>query len=259
MIIYQDENIGKHYDFKTNMHERYTTPHHIHEFSELAYTYRGITTVYVNGTKYQIPEKHGMLILPNQSHEYVDETDSQMRCYVFSNDMIPLVHQRLNGRTFSNPIAYFGDKEALFTELGQCRKEQRVRISGLLNLICDHLMESSDLIVQSEADHHLIHDAVRYVAQHFRQDITLKDVAQALGYHEKYLSKELHALTKVNFRMFLAQYRIDYAKNLLLDTDLSITDIAYECGYNATNTFNRVFRQLSGMTPSAYTKQKRNE
>ena len=102
----------------------------------------------------------------------------------------------------------------------------------------------------------MIYKIINYIADNFKSDITLKGIAKKMGYHEKYISSELHKLTNMNFRKFLSSYRIDYAKKLLKDvnSDYTISHIAGECGFSSINTFNRVFKSLTGKTPGEYLK-----
>ena len=59
----------------------------------------------------------------------------------------------------------------------------------------------------------------------------------------------------MNFEQFLNIYRADYARDQLLHTNASITDIAHSSGFQTVRTFNRVFLEQTGMTPSAYRDQ----
>lgn len=56
----------------------------------------------------------------------------------------------------------------------------------------------------------------------------------------------------MNFSTYVNQQRIDYAKNLLISTKLSVAEIAFESGYDSLRTFNRSFRQISGISPTDF-------
>ena len=81
----------------------------------------------------------------------------------------------------------------------------------------------------------------------------MKLIAKEYGYNEKYLSHSLYGLTGVHFSKLLAMYRIEYAKELLANEKFAtISEIALESGFSAINTFNRVFKEFTGMTPGKY-------
>ena len=257
MIYYQKENIGKSYDYRSRCHESWQVTPHIHAFSELAFTKSGCQTVCVNGKKYSVQENHAILILPNQIHEYTAESRSFMRCAVFSNDFVPLFFTAAGNRVMNNPVVDFSDSTELWEALEHTAPEDKLKLCGLLNLICSRFLNNCEFAERTAGDNHLICAVIDYISENYRQNITLKELSEKLGYNEKYLSHTLHAVTGMNFRTFLASYRIEYAKQLLCAGELSITDIALECGFLSFGSFNRAFRQCTGKTPSEYRKMDR--
>lgn len=260
MIVYQTENFGKHYEYRSNPHKNWVMPPHIHEFSEIAFTKSGTTTVILGGQKYLVPENHLIFIMPNRIHEYTDETESVLRCAVFSNDHIPIFFERLGGMTLKDPVVDMSDSVALLDGLEATAHGDTLRLCGLLNLICDKLLRATELVPLDGGKHSMYYDVIRYISENFREDITLADVAKKLGYHEKYLSSALHSLTGMNFRYFLSSYRINFAKHLMRSSEgagLRVSDVALRCGFASINSFNRAFRELTGVTPTEYRKTKR--
>ena len=157
-----------------------------------------------------------------------------------------------------DPVVDFSESLELLMALEVTDKTNTMKICGLLNLICACFWENAVLCEKTADDHNLFSEAICYISQNFKQDITLKQVAKELGYNEKYLSASLHALTKMNFREFLGAYRIDYAKHLLAEKKESfmrISDVALESGFSSINSFNRCFKAATGMTPSEYQKR----
>lgn len=255
VIQYHAENIGNQFEFRRKPHENWNVPPHIHQFSEIAFTKKGITTVFVDGQKYRVPENHLIFILPDQIHEYSDETDSHMFCCVFSGRYIPAFLEMIEDCRLQNPVIDLSDAPQLPQQLEQANPADTLTLCGILNLLCARLMRATVLVPRSTTEQHLLRDAIRYIYQNFQQDISLQDVAKHLGYHEKYLSSALHSLTGTNFRTFLASFRVDLAKRLLRRRDsgqLRISDIAQQSGFSSINSFNRAFLKITGMTPSQY-------
>jgi transcriptional regulator GlxA family with amidase domain len=62
-------------------------------------------------------------------------------------------------------------------------------------------------------------------------------------------------MTGTGFVRYLSIIRISQAADLLTTTDLKITDIAYQCGFSSIRTFNRVFLEVTGYTPTEYSKR----
>lgn len=91
-----------------------------------------------------------------------------------------------------------------------------------------------------------------YIAAHFLEDISMQDVARVMNYSDAYFCKLFKRCFKVNFSTYLNEYRISRAKNLLTTTRSSIKEISTSCGYTDSNYFTRVFRRITGVTPSEY-------
>ena len=215
MIIYQTENLGNRLEYRSNPHENYVVPPHIHEYSELALTKSGVTAITLMGKRYLLPPNHLILILPNQVHEYSGETASQMRCAVFSGDHIPVFFEKIRGLELIDPVLDLSDHTELLDALDRVAPTDTLRICGLLNLIADLALKRCKWQAATHAPAAALCDVIRYISQHFCEDLTLSELAKRSGYHEKYLSSALHAITGMHFRAFLASYRINLAKSLL--------------------------------------------
>lgn len=260
MLVYQTENIGNSFEYRSNNHKNWSVVPHIHEYSEIAFTKKGALTIYIDGEKYIVPEKHLIFIHPNQIHEYSDETESIIRCAVFSNDFVPLFFNYLANHMLKYPVIDFSDNYTLLRELDKATPDETLKLCGLLNLICNHILNKCSLAPKkkNESTHDMFCKTIEYISNNYTDDIQLKNLAKRLGYHEKYLSSALHSLTGMNFREFLASYRIGYAKQLLnssISNKLRISDIAMQSGFSSINTFNRTFLSITGLTPSQYKKK----
>lgn len=255
MILYQTENLGKSYEYRTNTHRNWVMAPHLHEFSELAFTLEGIMTVWVDGVRYSVPQGHLVLILPNQIHEYTDQTDSRLQCAVFSNDHVPAFFQALRDRQPVSPVLDLTQHTELLWELKHVDPHNTLHLCALLNLLCEQAMLQWQLVPKRRPPSTPFYEVIEYISRNFTQEITLKQLAKRLGYHEKYLSSALHRMTGMNFRLFLASYRIQYAKDQLRAEEgerKSVAQIALDCGFSSINNFNRVFKELTGITPSEY-------
>lgn len=252
MIHYQQENYSGEYVFRCRNHADWSVDTHLHEFSELIYCKNGSGSVTVNGQAFMLSSGQLMWLPPNYAHRY-EFKDCETVCAVFSNDFIPLYRQTAGERKLVTHPVDMNELCPVLNELHLVDASNRLKISGLLNLICAKVLEHSDFAPENAAESILYQKVISYISTHFTEDITLESTANQFGYNPKYLSHALHALTAVNFRELLAHYRINHAKDLLLSRrDMSISDIALDCGFTAQNTFNRTFKKNVGMTPFAY-------
>ena len=99
----------------------------------------------------------------------------------------------------------------------------------------------------------LIREEIRsYIEAHYAEDVSMQNAAQAMRYSEAYFCKLFKQCFRVNFSTYLNEYRIDKAKAMMTDPKFSIKDIGLACGYSDSNYFARVFKRITGQTPSEY-------
>ena len=96
---------------------------------------------------------------------------------------------------------------------------------------------------------------IEYVENHFAQEIYLDSLADKLKMSSGYLSVYFKEKTGKNFIDYLNEVRISKAKVLLSETGLKVRDIAEKVGYQNINSFNRMFKKFTGITPGEYRKK----
>ena len=92
----------------------------------------------------------------------------------------------------------------------------------------------------------------RYIREHYSTEISMQSVARAMNYSDAYFCKLFKQCFKVNFSAWLNEYRIDRAREMLQNTRLSVREVSTACGYSDANYFARVFKRVTGKTPSEY-------
>ncbi len=88
--------------------------------------------------------------------------------------------------------------------------------------------------------------------QYLEADLSLQKLALAVNTKPNYLSEIINRKHSCNFRDFINKYRIETAKELLINTSLKIEAVAYDSGFNTLSTFNAVFKKETGTTPSKF-------
>ncbi len=94
-----------------------------------------------------------------------------------------------------------------------------------------------------------------YIQENYREDISLQDVAGAMGYSDAYFCKIFKQCFNRNFTGFLTEFRVAKAKTLLGDPRENIKDVCVQAGFRDSNYFARVFKRSTGITPSEYRNQ----
>jgi two-component system response regulator YesN len=97
-----------------------------------------------------------------------------------------------------------------------------------------------------------LQQAIKYIHNNFSTDISLDRVAGTAGISKYHFSRLFKEMTGLTYQSYLNRVRIEQAKKLLNDEELSITDTGYAVGYSDLTHFERIFKKLTGTTPSQY-------
>jgi AraC-like DNA-binding protein/ligand-binding sensor protein len=135
--------------------------------------------------------------------------------------------------------------------------KQHESVIKLLTIFAQHLsMLSNQVLVQHEnAEPPVIRRAKEFIQEHQSEDISLGQVAKAVNTSTFYFCKMFKKMTGINFTDYLSRVRIEKSKNLLLNPNLRVSEIAFEVGFQSLTHFNRVFKKVLGQTPTDYRAQ----
>jgi AraC-like DNA-binding protein len=125
----------------------------------------------------------------------------------------------------------------------------------LTEILAYLLRNPSQPVPQKTAiSHPAVVKLTNYINENYKNPLTLEDAAKKLNMSRTYLSKLFHSNTGFTFKNYLSIIRIKHAKELLLNTDKSVIDIAYECGFEDSNYFSTAFKKAEKMSPLEYRK-----
>jgi AraC-like DNA-binding protein len=147
-------------------------------------------------------------------------------------------------------------KEAYFsTRVVPSKKHEAV--IKLLSIFAQHLsMLSNQVVVQQEnAEPPVITRAKEFIQEHQTEHLRLGHVAKSVNTSTFYFCKMFKKATGINFTDYLSRVRIEKSKNLLLNPNLRVSEIAFEVGFQSLTHFNRVFKKILGQSPTEYRAQ----
>jgi len=101
-----------------------------------------------------------------------------------------------------------------------------------------------------------IQHAMQYIINHFTEEIPLDELATVAHLSPAYLSQKFKIVTGIGYKEYINILRIQKAKKLLVQTDLSINKIAFDCGYTSANYFGDIFKKIANVSPSNYRKKR---
>jgi len=157
----------------------------------------------------------------------------------FGKDTMKLVGPTLEKMNNAWPF------EKLLALLGVLRELEQASDYKLLNA----LNFSLEMQVQ---DNDRISMIFNYVKDHFKEQISLEDVAEMASMTVPSFCRYFKKITKKTFTRFVNEYRVVHASKLLAEKHISITAISYESGFNNFSHFNKIFHEFTGKSASAY-------
>lgn len=116
-----------------------------------------------------------------------------------------------------------------------------------LSLVTNELM-----ITASAPEPQAVSKARAYIAEHLGDALSLTEVARAANTSAFYFCKVFKAAVGVTFTDYVARTRVEKTKQALLDPNVRVSEAAYAAGFQSLSQFNRVFRRITGESPSAY-------
>lgn len=148
-------------------------------------------------------------------------------------------------------------KKAIKKMMNEQGFAQMIHLFDLLNLlantkdvnpICSEEY-SLDLNATSLSRLKIVYD---YIVVNYQKEVRIKEVAKLINLTEAAFFKFIKKHTKKTYTQIINEFRISHASKLLMNTDLSIAEICFECGYNNISYFNRKFKSVMGKTPSDF-------
>lgn len=258
-----------------NTEENYIYPSHWHNAVEIIYAQKGICGVNVNNAEYLLNERDILIAAPGDIHNFHIHNSSGIR-YFIQFDIIKLfgfietasykafqyhtelvtskdnasVHQELENQLIKMIDEYNspGFASDLFFN---------ARFLDITVILSRSLFKNPDVLKNSSKPFELskLDKAFKYIDDNFHSRISLADVSKAAGFSEYHFSRVFKKATEKNFHNYLNEYRIKKSEQLLFE-GAAIADAAFRSGFNSIVTFNRIFKQVKGCSPSEYMKKR---
>ena len=137
-------------------------------------------------------------------------------------------------------------------------REEIILQSLLLELIYN-LIRDAEKIKSTQGDkggsHAAIEKAVNYIKANLTEDLSLKTVAKAMSVSHIHFHNTFRAAVGKTVREYVEEQRLKKAVDLLVTTDLTLTEIAFECGFSSQSYFSYVFKRKTNKTPREYIRE----
>ena len=236
---------------------QYTVAAHVHSMAELVILIRGSAVISIGEIRYRLSPGDAAVTFPLVPHSFDElSEDSEGLIAIFPPDIIPEYAGTFHGLQPENPVLPAAKTSVelrlavdrlsrlnMDDDLPMCIAYLHVLLAGVL-----HNLTYRPVYDYSERG--LGHRILTYISEHAFEEITLDSASHALGISASHLSHFFSEHLHTNFRRFINAIRIERARLLMRDPNLTLTEICDACGYSNMRTFRRAFQVEMGCLPS---------
>lgn len=233
-------------------------PTHIHNSFEIIIAIQGEIEITILNNKYTISNNECVLVFPNQFHEIKAKPHARHAILIFS----PLLVKEFCKKTeaFIPKSNKFRLNSFYLDKIIRLNANMTtVQLKGLLYSVCGEFDKNADYVKFNSDKHNLLFKIFNFVSENYKKSCSLSQLSNEINYSYVYLSKLFSKHTGISYTEYVCRFRINEACYLLKNTNHTILDIAYECGFDCLRSFNRSFKAVMGISPSEYKKQTINK
>jgi len=164
----------------------------------------------------------------------------------FRSDILQMIYVVLNQKQISA-------KELFLTEHFDALRDRSLdNVVAMVFYIENLIKKAAEYIRFVKRSQSIVDRVKNYISDHFNEDITLESIAKVVYLNTSYLTRLFRKETGQTIIDYIQHQRIEAAKKLLLHTDTTISEIAYQVGFNSPSYFAQVFRKQTGIKPVDY-------
>lgn len=246
---------------------------HSHQYNEIYFLQSGKCNVYIDNETYCLEDGSVLFIPAFKEHTFIYPFSQDVKrtvLYISTeqlnwyfnkdfkdeiNNLFINKHLQLSRKSFSNLSNIF--EKIQFEKYSLDNMSELLTKAFFFELIiylirCQRY--THNINQKTNLSNITIGEIVNFIENNYSRQLTLPEIAAQFGISESSLTKKIKIFTNMTFKEYLTKTRIEAAKSLLISSEKSITEIAYECGYNNSNFFGDVFKKAVGMSPSSYRK-----
>lgn len=248
------------------------TNSHYHPYFELFYLSKGKCRIFADHSLFSVNEGDLVILPPSTLHRTQYENIVERITVSFTPFFIKNFFESSGEINFTNKIktcrlSFTEDTKAELEQIFETliREEEspdqfsvlnkKSLLMKLLVILARNFNEKTDFADSSTAIEKSIQKAAEYIFYNFKNDITLEEAADIAGLRDTYFSRMFQEVTGYGFKEYLSHLRLQHSQKLLLNSKLSVTEIALECGFSNSNYFGDVFKKDTGLSPREFRKQ----
>lgn len=218
----------------------------------------------LNGEEYEIKGNCIYFLTPQDFHkintEYREEAQSVIISFSekFMDNAAMYKLSRGPRVLYDADPSLMGKIEEMYSRFKAGKPYFKEYLKSLLNcILLDIVASSSELSQNSEYLSPAVRSVVAYLHQNPTMNLSLGEAAERASLTPTYFSHLFHSGVGQSYKAYTNGLRLSYAKRLLEETELSVLEVALECGFGSVSQFHRAFKALTETTPTEYRNNKR--
>jgi AraC-like DNA-binding protein len=257
-------------------HECEMYPFHWHEALEIIMPLENHYVVTVGETEYDIPVNDVLIIPTGELHKMPQLIPGRrliFQCAASALSGVTAIESIMRGvsqpllinREFDKELHSLAKKTLLdILSLNSKRNERAdvkiyIALVNLLTAVREQQLEKSRQLLEFDdikLDEYSekFDDVMKYIDANYMYDISLERLAKVAGYSKYHFSRIFKQYNSMSYLQYINARRTKAAEHLLLDPNLSITDVAMQAGFKSLTTFNRIFKEIKHCTPTDFKK-----
>ena len=237
-------------------------PLHLHTSPELVRLRSGRLRIQLHTEEYELQAGDFTIILPDVIHSYETLTppnQTLIELFICGQDSMKTFPPNFIGAVIKEPVRKINTMHpdvdyvltALLKELKGNNDNQILQ--AYLQILWRRILPGliiTDTVQPAVSD--LATTLIAYITEHYCEPLSLESISHKLGVCRFYLSRIFTQVLHVGFYEYVNTLRVNHARELLENTNLTIINIALQCGFQSQQTFNRVFKEICGTPPTVY-------
>lgn len=237
--------------FYTGLRENAFCLPHVHSHIEFIFVLDGKEHLNIDGTEYLLTQNTAAVVMPYQIHHYQPKDNSTAFIIACPPEYIAEYGQLFSGNILSQASVSFGAAVcSLIREIAEPEHNDFFKNKALIYCILSEFLQKSTLVPNKHFAYDVYRSAIVYISEHYTEPITRQQVALHANVTVTHLSRVLNSRGSASFSDIVNSLRIFKARQMLEQTTLPITQIAYETGYGSIRNFNRIFQKHFGCNPT---------
>lgn len=213
---------------------------HSHPHAQLLLPLQGSIYIETNANEHLIDERHLGFLPPQCKHAYKGNSGNEFLVLNIPENMVPKDDiENMNGAS----TLEFDERWKAIRYLIMCE---------LKNDNCTEALNELYRYFYHYIAENALPKSIKYISEHYPEDISIKTLSEIEHYNESYYCEWFRKKTGLSPREYIKKLRIAKAKELLLNSDYTVLQIAEQVGYSFNSSFSRIFKETEGISPDSF-------